>query len=126
MRQTTLVMDRQIANLKTELEDVKVARDRALAELEQLQASNQQLLNTTGQEAANGGMDELQRQLEQARQELAAQVTTSSTKTLVDHCAALEKELQGKDRQLQEACEAGGDPLLRAQLANIDGSVTRP
>ncbi len=72
-----------------------------------------------GQEAANAGMVELQRQFEQARRELAGRETTSSTKVLVDHCAALEKELQVKDRQLQEACAAYGDPLLRTQLANI-------
>ncbi len=47
-----------MVDLTSELEEAKVDRDSAQAEIEQLKASkNQQLLNTTGQDAANAGME---------------------------------------------------------------------
>ncbi len=56
LRKTSGLQDKRIADLTSELEELKAARDSAQAEIEQLKASNQQLLNTTGQDAANAGM----------------------------------------------------------------------
>ncbi len=77
-------------------------------------------MSATGQDGAAAGMVELQRQLDQARQELASRDTTSSTNVLVNRCADLERELQNKDQQLLEAQTAGSDTLLWTQLVNID------
>ncbi len=72
-----------------------------------------------GQEAANAGMIELQRQFEQAQQRLASQESASSTRAVVERSEALEEELQLKDKQLQEACAAGSNSALQAQLASV-------
>ena len=96
MLQTTVIMDKHIANLTTERDEARAAQDRTLAEIEQLKAAP-----------------------ERYRSELGSRGTTSSTNALVEHCEALEKELQIKDKQLQEACEAGSDPSLRDRLANL-------
>ncbi len=65
------------------------------------------------------GMSELQRQLKQAKQELASRETASSTKALVDSSADLKRELQDKDQQLLEAPATGSNPLLWIQLTNL-------
>ncbi len=83
------------------------------AEVEQLKASNQQLLSATGQEAANMGMVELKCQLDQANQKLASQGTTDSTSVLAERCESLEKELQLSNQRLQEACEVVVWPYCR-------------
>ncbi len=64
-------------------------------------------------------MADLRCQLEQAKQELDSRETANSTKGLVDCCAALERKLYDKDRQLPEAQTTDSDPLLWTRLANI-------
>ncbi len=100
MLKTTEIQDKRIASLTLELQEANAARDRVQAKVEQLKASNQQLLNATDQEAANAGMVELQRQLDQANQQLTSQGNASSTNALVERCKELEEKLQLSNQRL--------------------------
>ena len=80
-----------ITSLASELQEANAARDHAQAEVKQLKASNQQLLSATGQDAANEGMVELQRQLDEANQQFASREGAGSTKALVGNAKLLKK-----------------------------------
>ena len=114
MLKTTAIQDKRTADLTAEVEEAKTARDRAQAEVEQLKASNKQLLDATGQDAANAGMAELRRQLDQANQLLASQGNASSTDVLVERCKELDEKLQLSNQWLQETCNAGGLAQMQA------------
>ncbi len=126
---TNAIQDKRVADLIAELEEAKTAPDHAQAEVEQLKAYNKQLLSATGQEAANAGMVELQRQLDHANQQLASQGSATSTRALAERCKELEEKLDimaGKrDTALKRAQEllAEGRTLeakhqeLKVQLA---------
>ena len=105
---TNKIQDKRITDLTLELEVAVAALDRAQAEVAQLKASNRQLLSATGQEAADAGMAELQRQLEHANQQLANQGSVSSIRALTERCKELEEKLQLSNQRLQETCDAGG------------------
>ena len=81
---TTEIQDKHIAALTSDLVAAVDERDKALAEVKQLKAANEQLLNTTGQEAAEAGMAELRRQLEHANQQLASQGSVGSLRALTE------------------------------------------
>ncbi len=53
---TTAIQDKCINSLTAELEEANTAQDCEQAKVEQLKASNQQLLGATGQDAANAGV----------------------------------------------------------------------
>ncbi len=118
---TNTIQDQCIVSLTAELEEAKAARDCAQAEIEQLRVSNQQLLSATGQDAANAGMVELKRQLDQANQQLASQGNASSTHALVERCKEFEEKLQLSDQQLRETCDAGGLDQMEIRLNRMAG-----
>ncbi len=121
MLKTSAIQDQCIVSLTAEVEKANAAQDHAQAKVEQLKASNQQLLSSTGQDAANAGMVELQRHLDQANQQLACQESAGSTKALVERCESLEKELQLSNQRLQEACAVGGLAQMQARLTSMAG-----
>ncbi len=118
---TNEIQDKRIADLTSELELAVAAQDQAQAEVEQLKASNKQLLSTTGQEAANAGMAELQRQLDQANRQLADQGSVGSVRALTERCKELEGKLQLSNQQLQETSDAGGLTQIQALLTVVSG-----
>ena len=118
---TNTIQDQCIVSLTAELEEAKAARDCAQAEIEQLRVSNQQLLSATGQDAANAGMVELKRQLDQANQQLASQGNASSTHALVERCKEFEEKLQLSDQELRETCDAGGLDQMEIRLHSMAG-----
>ncbi len=97
------------------------AREQAQAEVKQLKASNKQLLSTTGQEAANAGMAELQRQLDQANQQLADQGSVGSVCALTERCKELENSLQLSNQRLRETSDASNLTQLQTQLTTVSG-----
>ncbi len=118
---TSVIQDQRIVSLTAEVQEANAARDRVQAEVEQLKASNRQLLSTTDQDAANAGMVELKRQLDHANQQLARQGNTSSTNALVERCKELEEKLQLGNQRLQETCDAGGLTQMQARVTSMAG-----
>ncbi len=110
------IQDKQLASLKSELEAAVAARDEAQAEIEQLKASNRQLLTTSGQGAAEAAMVELKRQLDLANQQLAERGSAESVRALTERCKELETSLQLSDQRLRETRDAGGLTLIQNQL----------
>ncbi len=121
MLKTLAIQDKHVASLTAGLEEASTARDHAQAEVEQLKAYNQQLLGTTGQDAATTGMLEFNHQLDHANQQLASRGNASSTEALVEQCKELEEQLQLSNQRLQETCSVGGMPMMQNQLTNMAG-----
>ncbi len=122
---TTEIQDKRVTALTSDLAAAVDARDKALAEIEQLKAAHQQLLNSTGQEAAEAGMAELKRQLDQANQQLANQGSVGSVHALTERCKELEDKLQLSNERLRETMEASGLSQLQTRLETIAGERDR-
>ncbi len=118
---TTEIQDKHITGLNSDLQAAVDERDKALAEVTELKAANQQLMATTGQEAAAAGMAELQRQLDQANQQLASQGSVGSVRALTERCKELEDKLRLSDERLRETMEASGLAQLQTRLENMAG-----
>ena len=118
---TTEIQDKHITGLNSDLRAAVTERDKALAEVQELKAANQQLMATTGQEAAAVGLAELQRQLDQANQQLASQGSVGSVHALTERCKELEDKLQLSDQRLRETMDAGG----LYQIADLTGNHGR-
>ena len=110
------IQDKQVADLKLELEATVTARDEAQAEVEQFKASNQQLLRSSGQGAAEEAMVELNRQLTLAKQQLAECGSFESVQALTERCKELENSLQLSNQRLRETSDAGGLTLTQNRL----------
>ncbi len=116
VQRTNEIQDKQVASLKSELEAAVAARDEARAEIEQLKASNQQLLHSGGQGAAEAAMVELNRQLDLAKQQLAERGSFESVHAPTERCKELENSLQLSNQRLQETSDAGGLTQLQNRL----------
>ena len=115
-QKTNEIQDKLVASLKSELEAAVAARDEARAEIEQLKASNQQVLHSSGQGAAEVAMIELNRQLDLAKQQLAERGSVESVHALTERCKELENSLQLSDQRLRETSDAGGLTLIQNRL----------
>ncbi len=115
-QRTTEIQDKRIADLNSELETTIAARDQAQAEIEQLKASNQQLLHSSGQGAAEAAMVELNHQLDLAKQQLAERGSVESVHVLTERCKELENSLQLSNQRLRETSDAGGLTLIQTRL----------
>ena len=98
------------------MEAAVAAREEAQAEIEQLKASNRQLLTTSGQDVAEVAMVELNRQLDLAKQQLAERGGAESVRALTERCKELENSLQLSDQRLRETSDAGGLTLIQTRL----------
>ncbi len=116
---TTRIQDEHITRLTSELKAATSARDKALAEVEELKAAHQQLLNSTGQEAAAAGMAELQRQLDQAKQQLADNGSVDSVRALTERCKELEENLRLSNNRLQQTMDSSGVSQMQTRLENM-------
>ncbi len=97
------------------------ARDQAQAEIEQLKASNPQLLTASGREAAEASMVELHRQLKDAKRQLADQGSVGSVCTLTEQCKELEDNLRISNQRLLETCDACGLTQMQTRLDVMTG-----
>ncbi len=122
---TTEIQDKHITALTSDLEAAVEDRDKALAEVKHLKAAHQQLLSTTGQEAAAAGMAELRHQLDHANQRLANQGSVGSVHALTERCKELEDKLQLSDERLRETMEASGLSQLQTRLETMAGERDR-
>ena len=94
------IQDKLVLDLKSQLKEAEAARDEARAEVEQQKVSYQQLLNSSGQGAAEAAMVELNRQLASAKQQLAKLGSAESVCTLTERCTELENSLQLSNQRL--------------------------
>ncbi len=110
------IQDKLVLDLKSQLKEAEAARDEARAEVEQQKDSYQQLLNSSGQGAAEAAMVELNHQLTVAKQQLAKLGSAESVRSLTERCTELENSLQLSNEWLRETRDASGLTQLQEQL----------